>query len=164
MRTFTCTSVCVYVPMCVYANVFECMSIRILSRMRASLAASAAPWTSAQPSRLAAISLDGARRAMSPKAVPVVPEPTELVRDTVVVRGGLLGSRQWVYEPAVINGKEFLVLNRKDRELCKFLGYDVTKGSPMTGALWKDQLAVLRNVEVDRLIALNKPQDSRRRL
>ena len=98
---------------------------------------------------------------MSPKAVP---EPTEVVRDTVVVRGGLLGSRQWVSQPDVINGKEFFVLNRKDRDLCKFLGCDMTKGSPMTRALWKDELAVLRNVEVDRLIALHKPQDSRRRL
>ena len=95
---------------------------------------------------------------MSPKAVP---RPTAILRDTVVVEGGLLNGRQWLVRPEVICGKEFVALSRKDRELCKFLGLDSSKPRPMQGARWLAQLSRLRNLEVDRLIELNKPQDSR---
>ena len=96
---------------------------------------------------------------MAPKTL--VPKPAAIRRSKAIVEGGLLNGRPWLVQPQDIFGKEFVKLGRKDRDLCKFLGLDSSKPRPMQGARWLAQLSRLRNLEVDRLIELNKPQDSR---
>lgn len=98
-----------------------------------------------------------ARRAMSPKAV----APVEINRGATWIGGGFLGSQHWIIATETMNDREFIVLDRQDRYLAKFLGYNLTSGNPMAGNVtrWYVQLQALRDLEVDRVISTNRPQD-----
>ena len=99
-----------------------------------------------------------ARRALAPKPSP---RPAEIVRDAVIVHGGSgIKGRPWIPTLEEIGGKEFVAVDRSNREVAKYLGYDMCSGNPMQGASWVLQLMGLRDAEVTAIIDKNKPKAS----
>ena len=66
----------------------------------------------------------------------------------------------WVVELEEFNGSSFFFVNRRDRGLAKFLGAEMASGAALSGATRVEQLIALRNLEVDKYIMQNKPQDN----
>ena len=60
-----------------------------------------------------------------------------------------------------IDGVSVFTLSRRDRGLCKFLGYPVNRPQPMAGKdQWLDHLIAVRDREVDKLLAEAEPKDT----
>ena len=99
-----------------------------------------------------------ARRAMAPKQSP---RPVEIVRDAVNVYGGSgVKGHPWIPTIEEIGGKEFVAVDRSNREVARYLGYDMHSGNPMQGVSWVLQLTGLRDAEVTAIIDKNKPKAS----
>ena len=87
-------------------------------------------------------------------------DPVTIVHNVTVVGGGHLGTGRYLIESEEIDGISVFTLSRRDRGLCRFLGYPVNLPQPMAGKdQWLDHLIAVRDREVDRLIAEAGPKD-----
>ena len=60
-----------------------------------------------------------------------------------------------------IDGVSVFTLSRRDRGLCKFLGYPVNRPQPMAGKdQWLDHLIAVRDRAVDKLLVEAEPKDT----
>ena len=83
------------------------------------------------------------------------------VHNVTVVGGGHLGTGRYLIESEEIDGISVFTLSRRDRGLCKFLGYPVNRPQPMAGKdQWLDHLIAVRDREVDKLLAEAEPKDT----
>ena len=87
-------------------------------------------------------------------------DPVAIIHNVVVVGGGYLGNGRYVVDIEEIDGVSVFTVCRRDRGLCKFLGYNVGVPQPMAGKdEWVDYLIAVRDREIDRLIADAGPKD-----
>ena len=87
-------------------------------------------------------------------------DPVAIIHNVVVVGGGYLGNGRYVVDIEEIDGVSVFTVCRRDRGLCKFLGYNVGVPQPMAGKdEWMDYLIAVRDREIDRLIADAGPKD-----
>ena len=83
--------------------------------------------------------------------------------NVVVVGGGFLGNGRYMIDTDDIDGVSVFTLSRRDRGLCKFLGYSVKVPQPMAGKdQWLDHLIAARDREVDKLMTEAEPKDALR--
>ena len=88
-------------------------------------------------------------------------DPVAILPRVVVVGGGFLGDGRYMIDTDDIDGVSVFTLSRRDRGLCKFLGYPVNQPQPMAGKdQWLDHLIAVRDREVDKLLAEAEPKDT----
>ena len=88
-------------------------------------------------------------------------DPVTIVHNVTVVGGGHLGTGRYLIESEEIDGISVFTLSRRDRGLCRFLGYPVNLPQPMDGKdQWLDHLIAVRDREVDKLLAEAEPKDT----
>ena len=89
--------------------------------------------------------------------------PVAILPRVVVVGGGFLGDGRYMIDTEDIDGVSVFTLSRRDRGICKFLGYPGHLPQPMAGKdQWLDHLIAARDREVDKLMTEAEPKDALR--
>ena len=83
-------------------------------------------------------------------------KPFDVLTNQVVVTSGYLGNEKWAIQPCVVEDRQFLTLEPRDRDFTRAIGLDVSQKNPWTGNGILEYSASLRDKRIDELIIASK--------